>query len=182
MNNIIIFPTDTVYGIGAPIKDVNSLKEIFVIKKRELNKRLAVLCYDINQIKEIAYITIDAEKLINKYLPGGLSIILKTKEEYINEMIGDTIAVRIPNHEIALELLKQYGPMATTSVNVSTEPPINDYNEIVSLYNDKVKKIYDNNRTIEGVSSTVINLTTDKPTLIREGSISFVEILKTMNN
>ncbi|MFI3329181.1 MAG: L-threonylcarbamoyladenylate synthase [bacterium] len=182
MNNILIFPTDTVYGMGASITDIASLKDIFVIKNRELNKRLAVLCYDLEQIKQIAYVTDDAIKLINKYLPGGLSIILKTKESYISELIGDTIAVRIPNHELALSLLKEIGPMATTSVNVSSEPPINDYNEIKKIYDGKVKKIYNNDKDLDGVSSTVINLTTKEVTLIREGNISFEEILKTMNN
>ncbi len=182
MNNILIFPTDTVYGMGASIKDVDSLKEIFNIKKRETNKRLAILCYDLEQIKEIAYVTEDAIKLINKYLPGGLSIILKTKEQYINEFVSETIAVRIPNHDLALGLLKDIGPMATTSVNVSSEPPINDFNEINILYKDKVKEIFNNDKEIEGVSSTVVNLTSNPISLIREGNITFKEILKTMNN
>ncbi len=175
MNNILIFPTDTVYGMGARIDDVSSLKEIFNIKNREQNKRLAVLCYDLKQIEEIAYVTEDAKKLINKFLPGGLSIILKTKEKYINEMIGDTIAVRIPNHETALEILKD-SPYATTSVNISTEPPINDYETIISLYKDKVNKIYPNNKKLEEISSTVINLTTKEFTIIREGKITLEQI------
>lgn len=182
MNDIIIFPTDTVYGMGASITDIHSLKEIFNIKEREINKRLAVLCFDLNQIKEIAYVTKDAEILINKFLPGGLSIVLKTKEKYINKLISETIAIRIPNHELALNILKENGPMATTSVNISSEPPINDYNTIYNLYNNRVKKIYDNNKKIEGISSTVINLTTDTITLIREGNIKFKDILDFMNN
>lgn len=182
MNNILIFPTDTVYGMGACINDVDSLLQIFEIKKRESNKRLAVLCYDLEQIEKISYVTPEAKQLINKFLPGGLSIILKTKEEYINEMIGDTIAIRIPNHKLALQILKDNGPMATTSVNVSTEPPINDYLTIINLYENKVKQIYSNDQNIEGVSSTVINLTTKNIELIREGNIKFEDILKTMNN
>ncbi len=182
MNNIIIFPTDTVYGMGASINDVESLKEIFNIKKRETNKRLAVLCYDLKQIEEIAYTTKDSIKLINKYLPGGLSIILKTKEKYINDFITDTIAVRIPNHEVALSLLKEVGPMATTSVNISNEPAINDYTLINKLYKQQVKKIYKNNKSIEEISSTVINLTTKNITLIREGNIKFQEIINFLNN
>lgn len=179
MNNILIFPTDTVYGIGAKIDDVESLKEIFNIKNRETNKRLAVLCYDLSQIEEIAYVTKEAKILINKFLPGGLSIVLKTKEKYINEMIGDTIAVRIPNHKLALEILKE-SPYATTSVNTSNEPPINDYDLITKLYKDKVKKIYPNSEKIQEVSSTVINLTT-KLSVIREGIITLEEINNALN-
>ncbi len=181
MNNIIIFPTDTVYGIGAKISDIESQKEIFNIKNRESNKRLAVLCANIEQVEEIAYLDTTSKKLINKYMPGGLSIIIKTKEKYINEMIGDTIAVRIPNHKLALSLLNENGPMATTSVNVSSEPPINDYETIHNLYNKKVKMIYKNDVAIECISSTIINLTTSGITLIREGNIKFNEIIKFIN-
>lgn len=181
MNNIIIFPTDTVYGIGAKINDVTAMKEIFTIKKRETNKRLAVLCFDINQIKEIAYVDDIASKLINEYMPGGLSLILKTKEKYINEMISDTIAVRIPNHELALHLLKINGPMATTSVNTSGEDPMNTYDEILNVYRNSVDEIYENEEEIQGVSSTIINLTNNEITLIREGNISFNEIKEFLN-
>ncbi|MFI3251647.1 MAG: L-threonylcarbamoyladenylate synthase [bacterium] len=181
MNNVIIFPTDTVYGIGAKITDVKAQKEIFKIKSRELNKRLAVLCYDDIQINQIAYVTEDAMKLIKKYLPGGLSIILKTKEEYISEMIGDTIAVRIPNHEIALSILKDNGPMATTSVNNSGEPAINNFDEIKDIYGNLVDKVYSNDREIECISSTIVNLSNGELTLVREGKISFDEIKKYLN-
>ena len=81
MNKLIIFPTDTVYGIGCSIYDIYNIDRIYEIKKRDKSKPLACLCASIEQIKSIAYVDELAAKLINKYLPGGLTLILKAKQE-----------------------------------------------------------------------------------------------------
>ena len=140
LNNgeVIIFPTDTVYGIGARINDIEALEKIYEIKKRPKDKRLAVLCSSIDDIEKIAYLNDDALKLINNFMPGGLTVILKTKEEFINDFIFETVAVRIPNHELALRILRENGPMATSSVNISGNRPMNDYLEITKEFADKV--------------------------------------------
>ena len=112
--DVIIFPTDTVYGIGAKIKDTVALEKIYEIKRRPKDKRLAVLCASISDIEKIAILNDDAKKLIENYMPGALTVILRSKLEYRNEYISDTIAVRIPNHELALRILTLNGPMATS--------------------------------------------------------------------
>ncbi len=175
---VIIFPTDTVYGIGAKIEDKVAQHKIFEIKHRNLNKRLAVLCSSIEQIKQIADVSESALKIMMHYFPGALTLILPTKKQFISETILDTIGVRIPNHPLALDLLKENGPMATTSVNLSSEPPMNDYDEIVCVFGDLVSKIYPNDLPLSKVSSTVVNLTTDPISVIREGDIKLSDILK----
>ena len=142
MNKLIIFPTDTVYGIGCYIYDIYNIDRIYDIKKRDKSKPLACLCASLEQIKSIAYVNDLAIKLINKYLPGGHTLILKSKEE-VKEKIGyNTKGVRIPNCKIALDILNECGPMLTTSVNDSGEKPINEYEEIVKKYANVVYKIY----------------------------------------
>ena len=79
-NKVIIFPTDTVYGIGASVFDVEGMNKIYDIKKRPHNKPLAVLCKDIDQINEIAYVSDIARALIEKYLPGALTLILPARD------------------------------------------------------------------------------------------------------
>ena len=180
-NKVIIFPTDTVYGIGCSVFDKEAQKRIYEIKNRPLNKRLSVLCKDLEQIKQIAVVTLDAEKLINEFMPGGLTLVLESRKELIGEGIFETVGVRIPNHPVALKILEENGPMATTSVNLSGEDPLNDYDEIVNKFMDKVDMIYPNDLKSSKISSTVINMTTSPYELIREGEISFKDILNFLN-
>lgn len=172
MNNVIIFPTDTVYGIGCSIYDKESQLEIYKIKHRDLNKPLAVLCASLEQIDKIAYLNDDAVKLINKFLPGPFTLILKAKEDIKKIMGIDTIGVRIPNHKLALSILSEIGPMTTTSVNESGEIPLNTYDEIYNVYKDKVKKIYQSNEPSSNLSSTVAKIIDDKIEILREGAIT----------
>ena len=180
-SDVIIFPTDTVYGIGARIRDVEALKRIYEIKKRPKDKRLAVLCSSIADIETIAEVSEDAKKLINEFMPGALTVILKCKEEILNEFIFETIGVRIPNHELALRILKENGPMATSSVNISGSAPLNDYVEIVKNFASEVLHVYPNACAPSKVSSTIVDLSSGECVLIREGGIKFSEILKILN-
>ena len=175
---VVSFPTDTVYGIGGKIDDLEALEKIYIIKKRPNDKRLAVLCGSLEEIERIAYVNDNALKLIDKFMPGALTIILKSKEEIRNDYIHETIAVRIPNHELALRILNENGAMATSSVNISGSKPLNDYIEIVEKFNNEVLCIYPNVEIPSKVSSTIIDLSGDECTLIRDGSIKFSEILK----
>ena len=179
--DVVIFPTDTVYGIGAKIDDIEALERIYQIKKRPKDKRLAVLCANPFDIDRIAYLNEAAVRLINKYMPGALTIILKSREEYRSEYIFETVAVRIPNHELALRILKENGPMATSSVNTSGSQPLNDYIEIIKNFGSEVTYVYPNAALSSKVSSTIIDLTKENPVLIREGNIKFQEILKFLN-
>lgn len=176
LKEVLIFPTDTVYGIGASLYDTESIKKIYEIKGRDFNKPLAVLCSNIKQIDEFAYMDKKASLLAKLLWPGGLTMVLKTKPKYF-ELTGEsTIAVRIPNHKLALSLLDQYGPMKTTSVNASGELPLNDYDVIYEKYNLFVNKIYRNEEKIQEVSSTVIDLVNDLK-ILREGNITKEDIL-----
>lgn len=175
MAGVIIFPTDTVYGIGCRLFDIESIDKIYKIKNREYSKPLACLCANIDQINEIAYVNDKARELIDKYMPGALTIILKSKE-CVKKAIGyDTIGVRIPNNQLALSILLENGPMLTTSVNDSGQVPINEYDEIVLKYSHLVDRIYQSNTISSNVSSTVIMCINDEIKVLREGQIKINE-------
>ncbi len=176
MAGVIIFPTDTVYGIGAKIFDLKSINRIYEIKNRPKDKPLACLCASLEQIKEIAYVNEFAEKLINKFLPGPLTLILKSKPEVYSLLGYETIGVRIPNSKIALEILNENGPMLTTSVNESGDVPLNEYDQIYLKYNNVVDKIYKSNHESSNISSTVV-LAIDEIKILREGEISYSDII-----
>ena len=181
-DKVLIFPTDTVYGIGASIYSKNGMDKIYKIKNRPYSKPLAVLCADLTQIDEIAYLTDEARKLINAFLPGALTIILKSKECIKNSFGHDTVGVRIPKYNLALNILKENGPMATTSVNESGMPSINDYNEIVDTYNKDVDMIYPpSGEETSSLASTVVDITNGEVKVLRVGAITkemIEEVLK----
>lgn len=173
---VIIFPTDTVYGIGTKIFDLEGIERIYEIKHRPKEKPLACLCASLEQIKDIAVVDDISEKLINKFLPGGFTLILESKDE-VKEKIGyPTIGVRIPNHKIALDILKENGPMLTTSVNESGEVPLNEYDLIVKEYKDLVDEIYDTTTESMNKPSTVVLVKDKAVKILREGPISKAEI------
>lgn len=178
---VIIFPTDTVYGIGTPIFDTKGIDKIYKIKKRSKDKPLACLFSNINQMEDICYLDSNAKKLINKYLPGPLTIIVKAKDKLIEKIGYKTLGIRIPNNKIAISILDKYGPMLTTSVNDSGKAPINEYELIKEKYTGLVDEIYDNNEESSDVSSTVISLI-DGLKILREGQISLEEIKKTLGD
>lgn len=172
-NKVLIFPTDTVYGIGASIYSEEGMSRIYKIKNRPLDKPLAVLCANIEQMEEIAYLTDDARKLIKAFLPGPLTVILKSKPSILASFKHETVGVRIPKYNIALNILKENGPMATTSVNESGKPSINDYNIIKEEYSALVEAIYaPDDEPTSSLASTVVDITGDKPRVLRVGAIT----------
>ena len=177
---LIAFPTDTVYGLGAKVFDDKAQERIMEIKNRDCSKRFAVLCANLEQIESLAYVDDKAKKIISEFLPGGLTLILKAKNKDIhNYAIDDTVAVRIPKHPIALKLLLENGPLATTSVNLSGQKPLNDYETINETFKDKVDYIYSDptNIVYSDVPSTIIDMTNELK-VIREGNIKLEDILK----
>lgn len=171
LKEIIIFPTDTVYGMGASVDDQKSIEQIYQIKGRKFNKPIAVLTASIEDLKDLVVITKDFELLAKSLWPGPITFILKTTESYYLKTNEKTLGVRMPNHQLALELLRKYGPLKTTSVNKTNEEPLNNYLEIKAKYGKVISKIYPNEEKSSLISSTVIDLTNNLE-LIRSGEIT----------
>lgn len=171
---IIAFPTDTVFGVGAVIDDLEAIDKIYKLKNRSLDKPLSILAANIEDILPyIKKINNDVFLIMKKYWPGALTIIFE-KSEVVNQKVTKgfkTIAFRIPNSKLALKLLNQTGPLATTSVNISGEKPLNNYQEICQNFNDEIDYIVRKNETSSNISSTIIDATEDKIKIIRQGQI-----------
>lgn len=178
MSKLLIFPTDTVYGIGTSVYDKENIKKIYEIKHRPLNKPLAVLCANLEQINEIAYLNEYAINLIKKLMPGALTIIVPAKECIKESMNLEMVGVRIPASKIALGILEENGPMATTSVNDSGEKAMNEYESIKDKYKDVVDYIYESGEISSSIASTVVILNGDDVTMVREGQIKLSDIKK----
>lgn len=171
---VIAFPTDTVFGIGAKIDDSAGISKIYQLKKRDLHKPLAILASKVEDI--LPYIERPTDKVIDimkKYWPGALTIIFQKKKSIhliLNNDI-DTIAFRIPNSSIALSILEKTGPLATTSVNISGDKPINTYQEIADCFGDTIDYLFCKNVNSSKVSSTIIDATSNEIKIIRNGEI-----------
>ena len=181
LNNdgIIIFPTDTVYGIGCNCFSEKAIQNLFEIKERDYKKPINVLTNNMEKIKKVAKnINAKQEEIINKYMPGALTMILDKKEEVPDILTSnlDTIGVRIPNNKIALEILKNCKfPIATTSANISGDNPALEIREFIDKFKDKVDIIIDGGKSEIGIASTVVSLDeSNNVRILRQGSIEVV--------
>lgn len=182
---IIIYPTDTVYGIGGIITNEETIKNIYKAKTRSFSSPLIALVSDGKKVEELAYIDEEnkekVEKLMREFWPGGLTIILRKKDIVPPIMIsnGDTVGVRMPNHEIALKIIESAGGiLPTTSANISGEATPRSYDELSEEFKKRVDIIIDGGRSPIGTASTIIDMSKTSIKILREGSITQEQIEK----
>ncbi len=175
--DVVIFPTDTVYGLACRLYDNEAIERIYQLKERSKTKHLAVLCDSLISINDIAVIDERVLKLAHAFWPGPLTMILPSTSAHFKKTGEKTIGVRIPNHDAALWLIKKNGPLLTTSVNKSGDLPLNDVDLIKQHFSDKVDYIYEEyNAFYLNISSTTIDLTHEEINYLRIGSITKEQI------
>ena len=175
---VIIFPTDTVYGIGCNPYDVNAVKKIYEIKSREKTKSLPVLASSIQIVKQISIIDEFTEKIVKKYWPGPLTLILKLKDKNLKKSLNleDKIAVRIPNSVCTLKLLNKCNLIVGTSANVSGDSSFTNPQECMK--NVKNYDVFVDGGTITSKGeSTIIEIENEKIQIIREGALKKEDIV-----
>ncbi|MGD1837194.1 MAG: L-threonylcarbamoyladenylate synthase [Nitrososphaeraceae archaeon] len=182
---IIVFPTDTLYGIGCDPYNSIAVKKIFDIKKRIKNKPLPILTNSIENAKQIIEINERGIKLISKFWPGALTIIGNLIDEKISSVVtGDTkkLGVRIPNCSCTLKLLNRCKFLIGTSANISNMKPYVNANELLeSSLSDYDAIIVDNNNDPKNTKgSTIVDITNYKLKIVREGDIEAKQIYDTI--
>lgn len=163
---IIVFPTDTVYGVGCLYLDNEAREKIYDMKKREHKKNIPILIGNINDCFKLAYLN-DKDKSYTSYWPGALTLILKAKDK---NYIHDTIAIRMPNSKVALDILNHFGPMEVTSVNISGEKELSSIDEIEKEFSEYIDYLVIDQVKFSKVSSTILSLI-DEPKVLRQGEI-----------
>lgn len=180
-DGVIIFPTDTVYGIACNCFSEKAIKKVFDIKKRPENKPINVLSNNLDKIKLVSRnINEKEEFLINKYMPGALTIILD-KNEKVSDILTaglDTIGVRIPKNNISLRILENVSyPLATTSANISGDSAGIKITDFLKEFDGVVDAIIDGGETDLKVASTIVRVESDnKLKIIREGTLKIKEM------
>ena len=175
---IVVFPTDTVYGIGCNPYNANAVEKIYEIKSREKIKSLPVLAYSLDNVKEIARIDTFTEKIIKKYWPGPLTLILELTDKKLKKSLNldNKIAVRIPDSKCTLKLLEKCGLLVGTSANISGSPPSTDPKEC--LKNITNYDVFLNGGTITSKGeSTIIEIENEEIKIIRKGVLKKEEIM-----
>ena len=180
-DGVIIFPTDTVYGIACNCFSEKAIKKVFDIKKRPENKPINVLSNNLDKIKLVSKnISEKEEFLINKYMPEALTIILD-KNEKVSDILTaglDTIGVRIPKNNIPLRILENVSyPLATTSANISGDSAGIKISDFLKEFDGVVDAIIDGGETDLKVASTIVRVESDnKLKIIREGTLKIKEM------
>jgi L-threonylcarbamoyladenylate synthase len=170
---LIIFPTDTVYGVGCLYDDLEAIERIYWLKERDFSKPLAVLAGDMNQVATLVQMNDDIIRLGNIHWPGALTLV-GSKTKVVPDLATShrqTVGIRIPNHEIALGLLRHFGPIVTTSINRSTEPALVRFRDVLT-YKGQVDYVIDGG-DLSGEPSTVFDTLTHS--VLRQGSVIISE-------
>ena len=179
---LVLFPTETVYGIGANGLDDNAVKKIFIAKNRAQDNPLILHISNIKMIDKFAKdITELEKKLINDLFPGPLTIILKRKDNVPNSVTAglNTVGIRMPSNKIARDLIElAETPIAAPSANISGKPSGTNVQDIFEELNNKVDYIIDGGDTKIGLESTVIRVINNKIHILRPGKITYDDLNK----
>ncbi len=177
---IIVYPTETFYGLGTNPFNREAVKKIYYLKKREFGKPLPIIIHEKSQVEELAQDIHEVfYKIAERFWPGPLTIVLKAKSIFPDEMLGEekTIGMRLPNFEWLRGLVKKVGfPIIATSANISGEGEISSPIELTKIFYGEVDLIVDGGKTSGKKPSTVLDLTGNKAKIIREGIIPKSEI------
>lgn len=179
---LVAFPTETVYGLGANGLDEEAVSKIFVAKGRPQDNPLILHVSSIEEVKPLVKnISQEAERLMERFWPGPLTILFK-RSEAVPDIITaglDTVAIRMPDHPVALELIKASRvPIAAPSANTSGKPSPTLAAHVLEDLNGKVNIIIDGGSTGVGLESTVLDLTEYPPTILRPGGITLEDLRK----
>lgn len=172
---LVVYPTETVYGLAADPKNKIAVRKVFSAKRRPRDNPLSVAVKDINQADEIIYLNRTAQLIMKTFMPGPLTVVLKKKALLPKELTGgnEKVGIRIPNHPVAMRLIELAGPITATSANVSGKPAPFTVDEAREQLGDKVNFVLESDLIGSGAPSTVVDLSTEGEfKILREGDIT----------
>ncbi len=180
---VVVYPTDTLYGLGVNVFDTEAVRKIFALKKRSQKKPLPVMVSSISMAKALAVIDKPREKILKNFWPGPFTFILKKKPvvSFLVTAGRNSIALRIPDHYFCQSVMADFeGPITATSANISGEETSNDPREIMERFNrENIRPdlMIDGGVLPESDPSTIIDLTTDNPRILRINPTNKVNLL-----
>jgi L-threonylcarbamoyladenylate synthase len=176
---LVVYPTETVYGLGCDPFNIEAVKRVFQVKG-DRKKPLPILASSIKYVEKVAYLSESAKCVVAKFWPGPLTIVLPKKASLPDIVTCNqhSVGVRIPKHDVAIRLIQlSNGLSVGTSANKTGKKPPQTVKEAMEQIGKEVDVILDGGPASFGISSTLVDLTSAKPKLLREGPISLREIL-----
>jgi len=176
---LVVYPTETVYGLGCDPLDAQAVKRVLDMKG-DRNKPLPVLAASIEDGERVAFISQNGKRLAAKFWPGPLTLVFPKKSSLpaIVTFNRDSVGLRIPDNDVALQLISLCGGLLIgSSANITGEEPPRRVQEISGELKGMVDVVLDGGPAVQGTPSTVADLTSDKPRILREGPISLKAIL-----
>lgn len=181
---VIALPTDTVYGIACSVSYPKAIQTLYEIKIRESIKAIPVLIADLDQIGQVANnLNGNAQKLAESFWPGALTIIVEKNGLLpANLTIHPTVGIRMPDHDWLRALMRETGPLAATSANISGESSPSTAIQVLTQLEGRVDLIIDGGECKGGISSTVVDCSNEEIIILRIGGITPEEIHSALNN
>ncbi|MEM1957159.1 MAG: L-threonylcarbamoyladenylate synthase [Archaeoglobaceae archaeon] len=177
---LVAFPTETVYGLGADALNELAVKKIYLAKNRPFDNPTIVHVAERSEVYKLAKKVPEiAEELMNYFWPGPLTLVLEASEIVPRVTRGglETVAIRMPRHKVALELIKQSRtPIAAPSANLAGRPSPTSAEHVIRDLHGKIDVILDAGSTVLGLESTVLDLTSEIPQILRPGSVSYEDL------
>lgn len=177
---LVAFPTDTVYGVGAIAWQPDAVSRLYHAKVRAADKAIPILLADLLDLKWVSEEVPEAAlRLAARFWPGPLTLIVPRSARVPDEVTagGDTVAVRVPDHPLAIALIRAAGaPLATTSANLSGAPSPVTASEVLAQLVGRIPLILDGGKCPGGVPSTVVDVTGPEPVVLRPGPITAAQV------
>jgi L-threonylcarbamoyladenylate synthase len=178
LGGLVAFPTDTVYGVGALAFDSQAVERVYWAKQRAVEKAIPILLGQKADLETIASSVPEmARRLASRFWPGPLTLVVLKKGSLPQAVAsGATVGARVPDHHIALALLRLAGAMAVTSANLSGGESARTASEVMQQLSGKVELVLDGGRIEGGIASTVVDCTQPEPRILRPGPVSLEDI------
>jgi len=173
-NQIVGIPTETVYGIGVNPNSQVAVENLFKIKKRDDDNPVSLLVHSFAELRKLNIKT-EIPEVVELYWPGPLTVVVEVEEAFppgVGTINPNSVGIRVPENELALELLKQTGPLAVTSANISGNKEANNHVEAKNIFGDSVSAYLEGYAT-HGDGSTVVDLRTEGGKILRQGPLKW---------
>ncbi|MEK9130147.1 MAG: L-threonylcarbamoyladenylate synthase [Patescibacteria group bacterium] len=177
---IIIYPTDTCYGMGVDATNKKAIKKLIALKGRDFKKPISVIVKNLQMAQEIGVFNLQTKKLFKKYLPGPLTLVVKKKKNIyqlpnILTAGKQKIGIRMPNNKMAIKIVKKFNkPITATSANISNKTECYSKQEILKQFGKKIQQIdliIDIGKLSKNKPSTIVEVAENKLKILRQGSL-----------
>ena len=178
LGGLVVYPTDTVYGLGADVENEDAVRRVYKIKRRSLGNPLTIAVSNIEMAEKYAMIDEIGRQLMERFLPGKVTLIFPKTVRVPDIVNPRAIGIRIPNLPMILDLIESFGRAITsTSANKSGSPPKRDPRDAIRELRD-IDLVLDYGVLPQSKPSTIIDLTSGRPKLVREGDVLFIRIMR----